>query len=302
MPLGLGYNEGGWKCMQRDIEVKLLRALVAVVDEGGFSRAAQALHVTQPTVTQQIQRLESVVQAPLIERTNRRLKLTSEGRELVAHARRVLLLNSEVLGTLSALRGQQFLSLGCSPHFADGFQAMLAESASRRPRLRVEVTTGLSAALAEKLEREELEAAILLGVRTGRCEMLGRLRLAWYGNAPLAPDASYPVALVGERSALSMRIVETLAEHNVRWRSAPWSTDPLTVRAAVRAGLAYTALPACAHLGHPSLPVPPAGALGPEPEPLPVYLAFSPSIRESAVEAARDAARATLQALPLDPP
>ncbi|MFI2662503.1 LysR family transcriptional regulator [Micromonospora carbonacea] len=288
--------------MQRDIEVKLLRALVAVVDNGGFSRAAQALHVTQPTVSQQIQRLESVVQSPLLERTNRPLRLTSAGRELVAHARRVLLLNSEVLGTLSALRGQEAFRLGYSVHCVAGLQRMLAEFAAERPELRLEIVTGLSASLADKLAREELEAAVLLGVSTPRCEMLGRLSLAWFGHAPAAADTTYPVAMVGGHSALSMRILEALAANGVSWHSVPWSADPVTVRAAVEAGLAYTALPSNSRTSHPGLLPTPDDVLGPTPEPLPVYLALSPSASELVVTAARMAARATLKDMPLVAP
>jgi DNA-binding transcriptional LysR family regulator len=288
--------------VQRDIEVKLLRALVAVVDNGGFSRAAQALHVTQPTVSQQIQRLESVVQSPLLERTNRPLRLTSAGRELVAHARRVLLLNSEVLGVLSALRGQEVLRLGYSVHCVARLQCMLAKFATERPELRLDIMTGLSAALADKLARDEVEAAVLLGVSTPRCEMLGRLRLAWFGHAPAAADGTYPVAMVGGRSVLSMRMLETLATNNVRWHSAPWSADPVTVRAAVQAGLAYTALPANAQVAYPGLVPTPAEVLGPAPEPLPVYLACSPSAGELVVDAARTAARVTLKDMPLVAP
>jgi DNA-binding transcriptional LysR family regulator len=288
--------------VQRDIEVKLLRALVAVVDEGGFSRAALALNVTQPTITQQIQRLESIVESPLLERTNRPLKLTGAGRALVAHARRVLLLNNEVLGTLSALRRHDRFRLGCSVHLATGLQRMLAEFAAERPGLRLDIVTGLSTSLADRLAREELEAAVLLGITTPRCESLGRLHLKWFGHAPATTDGAYAVATVGGRSALSMRILETLAAGDIRWHPAPWSSDPVTVRAAVEAGLAYTALPSNAGANHPALRVAPAGVLGPAPEPLPVYLAFSPSASEPVVDAARTAARATLQDMPLAAP
>ncbi|WP_100835043.1 LysR family transcriptional regulator [Kitasatospora fiedleri] len=290
------------KVSLRDIEVKLLRALVAIVDEGGFACAARSLHVTQPTISQQIQRLESIVQAPLFERTRRPLLLTPVGREVLAHARRVILLNNEVLGRISTLGSLDSLSLGCSVHFADGLRTMLSELAAERPQLKCSIATGLSAALADRVAQGELEAAILLGIETPRCEMLGRLRVAWYGPDSLPPEEPVPVALVSERSALSRRIIETLAEHNVPWRSAPWCSDPLAVRASVRAGLAYTVLTANVHHTDPSLRPVPSGTLCPDPEPLPVYLAFSPSAREPVIGAARSAARAALRDVPLGPP
>ncbi|MEU8912981.1 LysR family transcriptional regulator [Streptomyces nigrescens] len=288
--------------LQRDIEVKLLRTLVAVVDENGFARAAQTLHVTQPTVSQQIQRLESIIQAPLFQRAKRPLRLTPAGREVVAHARRVILLNNEVLSKLTALHSQKSFSMGCSVHFADGLRNMLSQLAVERPHLRCAMATGLSAVLADRLDRGELEAALLLGTASPRCEMLGRLRLAWFGEVPLVPGDRFPVALVSERSALSIRIVDTLAERNVPWRSVPWCSDPLSVRASVQAGLAYTALPADTHHNHPSLRPASPGVLGPAPQPLPVYLAFSSSAPEPVVDAARAVARATLKDLPLSPP
>ncbi|WP_299541168.1 LysR family transcriptional regulator [uncultured Streptomyces sp.] len=287
--------------VQRDIEVKLLRTLVAIVDECGFARAAQALHVTQPTVSQQMQRLESIVQAPVFQRDKRPLQLTPVGRELVAHARRVLMLNGEVLSKLSAIQSDQSFSMGCSVHLADGLRNMLGRLAAERPHLRCAMTTGLSSALADRLALGELEAALLLGTRTPRSEVLGRLRLAWFGDAPLASGKSFPMAFVSERSALSVRIIDTLAEHGVAWHSVPWCSDPLSIRASVQAGLAYTALPADTHHNHPSLHPTPAQVLGPPPEPLLVHLGFSATAGETVREAARAVARATLSDLPLVP-
>ncbi|WP_030746534.1 LysR family transcriptional regulator [Streptomyces griseus] len=288
--------------MQRDIEVKLLRTLLTVVDEDGFSRAAQSLHVTQPTVSQQIQRLESLIQAPLFHRTKRPLRLTPAGQELVAHARRVLMLNSEVLDKLSAIRSHETFGMGCSFHFADGLSTMLSRLAEEQPHLRCATVTGVSASLADRVAGDELEAALLLGTRTARSEMLGRLRLGWFGHRALTPGGRVPISLLGDRSALSLHIVEALTAHGVPWYSLPWCTDPLAVRASVQAGLAYTALCENAQHKHPDLHPAPRGVLGPAPAPLPVYLAFSPTVRESVADAARAAARAILEGTPLSPP
>ncbi|GAA3289206.1 LysR family transcriptional regulator [Streptomyces cinereospinus] len=157
------YREQVLKMLQRDIEVKLLRTLVAIVEENGFARAAKSLHVTQPTVSQQMQRLETLVQAPLFQRGKRPLQLTPARRELVAHARRVILLNSEVLNKLSALQNPQSFSMGCSVHLADGLGSMISQLAVERPHLRCAMTTGLSSSLVDRLARGELEAALLLG-------------------------------------------------------------------------------------------------------------------------------------------
>jgi DNA-binding transcriptional LysR family regulator len=83
--------------------VRLLRTFITVIDEGGFSRAAKALHVTQPTISQHVQRLESMLRTPLFHRVGRTPRLTPAGREVEAHARRVVLLNDEVLATVSTI-------------------------------------------------------------------------------------------------------------------------------------------------------------------------------------------------------
>ncbi|MCL1588259.1 MAG: LysR family transcriptional regulator [Actinomycetia bacterium] len=66
-------------------DLNRLRVLVAVVDEGGFTRAAQALHVAQPAVSQQIKALETQVGYELIDRATKRP--TAAGTVLVTHAR-----------------------------------------------------------------------------------------------------------------------------------------------------------------------------------------------------------------------
>ncbi|MDX3610032.1 MULTISPECIES: LysR family transcriptional regulator [Streptomyces] len=70
------------------IELRWLRYVVAVVDEGGMQRAAAALHMTQPPLSRQIRELERRLGTPLF--TRRPLSLTPAGAVFVAHAREVL--------------------------------------------------------------------------------------------------------------------------------------------------------------------------------------------------------------------
>ncbi|WP_318202294.1 LysR family transcriptional regulator [Streptomyces sp. SCL15-4] len=288
--------------MQRDIEVKLLRTLLAVVEEGGFARAAQSLHVTQPTVSQQVQRLESIVQTPVFHRTKRPLRLTPAGRELVIHARHVIRLNGDVLDRVSALCSQETLSMGCSIHFADGLGRMFSRLDAEMPHLRCAMVTDLSAPLADRVTEGDIDAALLLGTRTARAEMLGRVRLDWFGSPPPTAGRGVPIAQLGGSSALSLHIAETLDRNGVTWYAIPWCSDPHTVRASVQAGLACTALCENSHQKHPGIRPTPPGVLGPAPSPFPVYLAFSPALRDSVVDAVRAVARMILAGTPVDPP
>jgi len=74
----------------KDFDLELLRVFVTVVDGGGFTRAAERLHRTQSTVSQQIKRLEQRPDTPLLVRSTRSLDLTERGELLLGYARRLL--------------------------------------------------------------------------------------------------------------------------------------------------------------------------------------------------------------------
>ena len=67
-----------------------LQYLVAIANEGHFGRAAEACHVSQPTLSMQLRKLEESLGVQLVERTNKRVVLTGAGERVAAQARRVL--------------------------------------------------------------------------------------------------------------------------------------------------------------------------------------------------------------------
>jgi DNA-binding transcriptional LysR family regulator len=73
-----------------DVELRHLRALIAVVDEGTFTAAAGALHTTQASVSRTVSALERVLGARVLHRTTREVSLTPVGTEVLQHARTVL--------------------------------------------------------------------------------------------------------------------------------------------------------------------------------------------------------------------
>jgi DNA-binding transcriptional LysR family regulator len=82
-----------------------LRLLLAVSREGGVSRAAQRLHLTQPTLSAQLRQLAEQVGLPLFERVGRRLHLTAAGRVVLDTANRVEQELERLDETLAELRG-----------------------------------------------------------------------------------------------------------------------------------------------------------------------------------------------------
>ncbi len=72
------------------MDLRRLRLFLAVVDHGGMTRAAEAGHVSQPSVSQAIRELEGELGTPLFHRVGRRVLLTAAGDALVEPARQVL--------------------------------------------------------------------------------------------------------------------------------------------------------------------------------------------------------------------
>jgi len=72
------------------LELRHLRYLVAVADAGTFTHAAERLYIAQPTLSQQIRRLEEIIGTPLLHRRREGIRLTQAGAVLLQDARTVL--------------------------------------------------------------------------------------------------------------------------------------------------------------------------------------------------------------------
>src|SRR5919204_384899 len=87
------------------MELRQLRYVVAVADHLHFTRAAEALHVAQPALSQQVRRLERELGLDLFTRTSRSVALTDAGEAVVARARRILGEVDAIGQDLDAMRG-----------------------------------------------------------------------------------------------------------------------------------------------------------------------------------------------------
>lgn len=94
------------------IELRHLRALVAVADELSFSRASRQLYLTQPTLSRQIRALEKLVGCELLRRNTRNVELTPAGEALLDSARQLLAGLDEALTAARALGGELNARMG----------------------------------------------------------------------------------------------------------------------------------------------------------------------------------------------
>ena len=141
-----------------------LRYLVALADRAHFGRAAEDCHVSQPTMSTQIRKLEEYLGATLIERNAKSISLTPMGQEVVAQARRIV---TQVDALLTSTRTPREplsgpLNLGVIPTLAPYFLPwFIPQAKSRYPRLQLVVHEDLTGHLLERLRNYQIDAALL---------------------------------------------------------------------------------------------------------------------------------------------
>lgn len=136
---------------------------LAVVEHGGFTRAAAALHVSQPALSQQIKQLEASLGVTLFDRSGRHVRLTDAGKEYSRHARSALL---DLEAGRRALHDVQDLSrgtlrLGMTPTFTCYLAGPLVEAYHRRYRgIALTLREMAQDRLEEMLGDDQLDAGI----------------------------------------------------------------------------------------------------------------------------------------------
>jgi DNA-binding transcriptional LysR family regulator len=101
-----------------NVPIELLRAIVAIVDLGSFTKAAQALKLTQPAISAQMKRLQQLVGAEVFSKSGSGLVLTTRGTLVVKYARRILAMNDQILSLGGGQVHTQSLRIGLPLLFA----------------------------------------------------------------------------------------------------------------------------------------------------------------------------------------
>jgi DNA-binding transcriptional LysR family regulator len=143
------------------VEIQQLRCAVAVADHGSFTRAAAALHVTQPTLSYTITKLERELGARLFERTSARSILTAAGEAFIGPARRALAearRSQEAVDAVAGLLGGELRVVGIRTAVTETAQRTAA-FCRHYPAVRLVVET------------PTFDDDVLELVRTGRCDI-----------------------------------------------------------------------------------------------------------------------------------
>lgn len=149
----------------RDPSIHQLEYFVAVAEEQQFTRAADRLHVAQPSISSQIRRLEQTLGTPLFHRGRGPATLTDAGKELLPLARRVLRDLAEVIHAVTEVEGLRrgHVAIGATPSLgATLLPAVLARFHRRYPGVSLAVTERASQYLVEGLESGTLDLALAI--------------------------------------------------------------------------------------------------------------------------------------------
>ncbi len=228
------------------IDPTLLRSFCAVAETGSFTRAAQGVHLTQSTVSQQIRRLEEQMGCTLLDRSGRHVECTLEGERLLAYAQRILALMDEAVEQLAGAT-EAVLRIGVPEDFAGhALMPALGALARSQPQLRLELTSGLSQAIWQQLQAGELDLAIVKQ-RSGSTPGMARWPepLAWIDSArhPCRGMDPLPLVVFPQGGLYRSEMTHALDAAGRRWRLAYVSASLASLEAAVEQGLGISLLP-----------------------------------------------------------
>lgn len=235
------------------LDLELLKTFVCVVDEGSFTRAAERVHRTQSTVSQQVRKLEELVGHTLLlrDRTGQNVSATEHGELLIHYARRLLALSSEAVEALASDLDLEILRIGVPEDFdARRLAVILAGFNRARPEARLETVSGMSIDLKQKLSAGALDIALIKREPdSGPCWAAWPEVLVWVKGAGVdSANGVLPLALFPQGCIYRQRAIRLLDVAQRPWRVAFGSHSLTGIQAAVASGLGVSVLPASAVL------------------------------------------------------
>lgn len=229
---------------------RLLRAFVAIVETGSFTLAADQLHMTQSTISQQLARLEYAVGKPLIERQSRSLQLTTAGESLLGYARRILALQLEAQNVLSTTTGSIPIRIGVPEDIMNTEMARLLHSFSEAHRsIRLDVTAGLSRDLMTRYRAGQFDIVVVKEPMASADHFATFPEaIAWFESQHFSQVWPDPIPLVTfpQGGLYRDEMFDFIERERKHWYVAFSSNSLASVLVGIEAGLGISLLPVAA--------------------------------------------------------
>jgi DNA-binding transcriptional LysR family regulator len=177
------------------LNVKQLRALLAIAETGSVTRAAELLHIVQPAVSRQLRMLEEDIGTTLFERGSRGMELTDAGQILATHAKRALheldLAKAEIVPEPGMVTGN--ITVGLLPSTTDLLAArLITRLRTLYPQLIVNISVAYAGHLQQWLEDGAVDVALLYDPKPSSVLEV----------QPLLDESLYLVSLPGKNPAV----------------------------------------------------------------------------------------------------
>jgi len=206
------------------LEIRQLKAFVAIAETGTFTAAALRVHVTQAAISMQIRQLENEVGAKLFVRAPRHVILTEAGEHLLQRARQILLEHDSALEEIAELagaeRGRLRIGSASAMVLTEPLPKILNAIRKQHPQAEVTVVSGTSEALVEQILGGELDLAFVslpVEARGVQTERLSEDQLVAIGSprhrlAKQRTVSAYTLAgeklILGERGGNTRRLID----------------------------------------------------------------------------------------------
>lgn len=239
--------------MSFGFDLDLLTTFVAVVDSGGFTKAAERVHLTQSTVSQQIKKLEINIGSTLLRRdkSSGTVETTEAGEIMLSYARRILAIADEAAVVMRKPSAPRTVRLGVPEDFAGRrLIDLLSGFSAASPQIRLDTVSGWSTELRRQLDAGEIDLALIKREPgTGSSLASWKERLVWVQSAVGFVEADpVPLAVFPPGCIYRDRAIRAIEQSGRRWRIAYTSQGLMGVQAAVASGLGISLLPSDAVL------------------------------------------------------
>lgn len=234
----------------KNLSIDLLRTFSTVTELASMSRAGELLGRSQPAISLQIQRLETLVNDHLFKRTaGQRFELTVSGQVLFDYAQRILLLNDEAMNYFAAPTMRDSIHLGIPNEFASTLlPRIIGRFAQIYPGVRLEVTCDLSNVLMPQFMAKKFDLLLQLSdtptTPSEHTSFVKQDSLVWVNKNSKETYLrnTIPLVVAPEGCLYRRRILQRLSRINQAW-SIVYTIPGLTgIQAAIAEGLGVTAL------------------------------------------------------------
>ena len=206
------------------MEIRQLRAFVAIAESGTFTAGALRVHVTQAAISMQIRQLENEIGAKVFVRAPRHVILTEAGEQLLRRARHILREHDAALDEIAELagaeRGRLRIGSASAMVLTDQLPGILKELRKQHPAAEIAVTSGTSEVLVDQILAGEVDVAFVSlpvdvrGIKTERLsdDQLVAIASPRHKLAKQRTISAYTLAgerlILGERGGNTRRLID----------------------------------------------------------------------------------------------